>query len=143
MQALQLVLGQAGTLGSQERSAFTAALATRNISATATVLSDSPLAGDSLQDQIYALTAAPKKPSKHLGAIIGSSVGAGGALLLLTAAFMVFARGWLKKRHLQKQTAVCLKVGHCSVVLISTCPFSLLPLETHFRLWNVARNSED
>ncbi|KAL3148304.1 hypothetical protein ABBQ38_013768 [Trebouxia sp. C0009 RCD-2024] len=110
--ALQLVLGQAGTLGSQERSAFTAALATRNISATATVLSDSPLAGDSLQDQIYALTAAPKKPSKHLGAIIGSSVGAGGALLLLTAAFMVFARGWLKKRHLQKQTAVCLKEQH-------------------------------
>lgn len=135
------MLGQAGTLGSQERSAFTAAMATRNMSATATVLSDNPLAGDSLQDQIYALTTAPKKLSKHLGAIIGSSVGAGVALLLLATACMVFARGWLKKRHLQKQTAVCLKVGHCSVTF-STCPFSLLPLDS-FQTLDVSTTSED
>ena len=122
LQALQLVLGQASTLGSQQRSAFTAALASRNISATGTVLSDTPLAGDSLQDQIYALTTEPSRPNKHRGAIIGSSVGAGVALLLLAAACMVFARGWLKKRQLQQRTAVCLKVGSCPVTLISTCP---------------------
>ena len=112
MQALELVLGRADTSGSQARSAFTAALANHSMSATATVLSETPIDGDSLQDQIYALTTKFSKHRKHLGAIIGSSVGSGVALLILAGTFIVFGRGWLSKRRLQKQTAAWHKVTH-------------------------------
>ena len=103
------MLGQAVTPGSQLQSAFTTALASHNINATATVLSDTPEEDDSIQDQIYLLTTTPRG-TDHLGAIIGSSVGSGVALLLLATAFVVFGRGWLKNRRLKKQTAACRKV---------------------------------
>ena len=115
MQALELVLGRADTPGSQAKSAFTAALANHSMNATATVLSETSFEGDSLQDQIYALTTQSTKPKKHLGAIIGSSVGSGVALLVLAATFIVFGRGWLSKRRLQKQTAAWRKVTECFV----------------------------
>ena len=113
VQALQLALGQATTSGSQQRSAFTTALASHNINATATVLSDSSQEDDSIQDQIYLLTTTPEA-NGHLGAIIGSSVGAGVALLLLATAFVVFGRSCLHNRRLKKQTAACNKVMDCS-----------------------------
>lgn len=109
LQALQLVLGQVTTPGSQQRSAFTAALAKFNINATAAVLSDTPQEDDSIQDQLYLLTSSPGG-NDHLGAIIGSSVGSGVALLLLATAFVVFGRSWLKNRRLRKQTAAWRKV---------------------------------
>lgn len=77
------------------------------------MLSDTPEEDDSIQDQIYSLTITPGA-NEHLGAIIGSSVGSGVALLLLATAFVVFGRGWLKNRRLQKQTAVRDKVMDCS-----------------------------
>lgn len=110
------MLGQAITPGSQLRSAFTTALASHNINATATVLSDTLEEDDSIQDQIYLLTNTPGA-NEHLGAIIGSSVGSGVALLLLATAFVVFGRGWLKNRRLKKQTAACHKVMGCSTSL--------------------------
>ena len=110
VQALELVLGRADTQGSQQRSAFTAALANQSIAATATVLSETAFDNDSLQDQIYDLTTTPKKRNRHLGAIIGSSVGSGVAVLLLAAAFVTFGRGWLNTRRLKKQTAAWHKV---------------------------------
>ena len=112
LQALQLVLGQVTTPGSQQRSAFTAALARFNVNATAAVLSDSRQEDDSIQDQLYLLTSSPGG-NDHLGAIIGSSVGSGVALLVLATAFVVFGRSWLKNRRLRKQTAACRKVTDC------------------------------
>ena len=109
-QALELVLGRADTLGSQQRSAFTAALANHSIAATAAVQSETAFDNDSLQDQIYDLTTTPKKRTRHLGAIIGSSVGSGVVVLLLAAAFVTFGRGWLNTRRLNKQTAAWHKV---------------------------------
>lgn len=129
VQALELVLGQADTPASQARSAFTLALAIYSMTATATVLSETPVDGDSLQDQIDALTAEPSKRNRHLGAIIGSSVGSGVALLLLTAAFVIFGRGWLNKRRLQKQTAAWRKVTcRPSTALHCTCCFSFVEM---------------
>ena len=109
LQALQLVLGQVTTPGSQQRSAFTAALAKFNINATSAVLYETPQEDDSIQDQLYLLTSS-SGGNDHLGAIIGSSVGSGVALLLLATAFVVFGRSWLKNRRLRKQTAAWRKV---------------------------------
>ena len=128
------MLGQANTPGSQLQSAFTTALASHNINATATVLSDTPEEGDSIQDQIYSLTTTPEA-DEHLGAIIGSSVGSGVALLLLATAFAVFGRGWLKNRRLKKQTAAYQEVMGCSTRLQQK-PFLICYLLTALaRLW--------
>lgn len=142
LQALQLVLGRAITPGSQLQSAFTNALASHNITATAKVLSDISEEGDSIQDQIYSLTAAPAA-NKHLGAIIGSSVGSGAALFLLATAFVVFGRGWLKNRRLKKQTAACRKVVNCSTKFQQHSVVQLFKLFSCYlfsvftRLWNM------
>ena len=141
LQALQLVLGQASTPGSQRRSAFTAALATHSINATAEVLSDTPYEDDSIQDQIDFLTATPK-PNQHLGAIIGSSVGSGVALLLLAAAFVVFGRGWLKKRQLQKRTAAWRKVSVASTALEQNLALQWYVFMALFRLWAMPKTQK-
>ncbi len=110
LQALGLVLGNTGTSGSQAASAFSVAMNNHSISATASVISQTSYSGDSIQDQIYALTHVKNSSSKHLGAIVGSSVGSAVALLVLLATAAVFGRGWLKKRSLQKQAAAWRKV---------------------------------
>lgn len=109
LQALGLVLGNPETVGSQAASAFSLTMSNHSINATATVLSQTQLSGDSIQDQIYALAHVTSK-SRHLGAIIGSSVASAVAVLLLLVTAVLFGRGWLKKRHLQRQAAAWRKV---------------------------------
>ncbi|DBA72727.1 TPA: hypothetical protein ACH3X2_010123 [Trebouxia sp. C0005] len=103
--ALSLVLGNPSAAGSQAASAFSLTMSNHSINMTATVVSQSSLAGDSIGDQIYALTHSSTSTKKHLGAILGSSIGSAVALLLLLATAVAFGRDWLKQRRLQKQAA--------------------------------------
>lgn len=112
MQALGLVLGNPATPGSQQRSAFSARMISNNLNITAMVLSESQLYHDSIGDQIYALTTSSSKGSskKHVGAIVGSTVGTACALLVLLAVFAAYGRGWLRSRKLKKRAAESNKV---------------------------------
>lgn len=112
MQALGLVLGNPATPGSQQRSAFSGRMLSNNLNVTAMVLSESQLYHDSIGDQIYALTTTNSKGSskKHVGAIIGSTVGTACALLVLLAVFAAYGRGWLRSRKLKKRAAESNKV---------------------------------
>ncbi|DBB04569.1 hypothetical protein WJX77_008736 [Trebouxia sp. C0004] len=112
--ALSLVLGNPSAAGSQAASAFSLTMSNHSINVIAAVISQSPLAGDSIGDQMYALTHSSSSTTKHLGAILGSSIGSAVALLLLLATAVVFGRGWLKQRHLQKQAAARHKVQNGS-----------------------------
>ncbi|KAA6422516.1 MAG: cytochrome P450 [Trebouxia sp. A1-2] len=103
--ALSLVLGNPSAAGSPAASAFSLTMSNHSINMTATVVSQSSLAGDSIGDQIYALTHSSTSTKKHLGAILGSSIGSAVALLLLLATAVAFGRDWLKQRRLQKQAA--------------------------------------
>lgn len=119
LQALALVLGNPATQGSQQRSAFTTTMASNNLTATAMVLSENQIFNDSIGDQIYALTTPTSHGSskKHLGAIIGSTVGSASALLILLAVFAAYGRGWLRSRKLNRRAAASTKVPflpHCT-----------------------------
>ena len=105
LQALGLVLGNPSITGSQAASAFSATMSNHSINATAVVVSQASVSGDSMQDQIYALTHTVSSSRKHLGAILGSAIGSAVVLLLLLVAATLFGRGWLKKRRLQKESA--------------------------------------
>ena len=94
-------------------------MSNHSINMTAAVVSQSSLAGDSIGDQIYALTHSSSSTTKHLGAILGSSIGSAVALLLLLATAVAFGRGWLKQRRLQKQAAAWHKVNCNAAVLVA------------------------
>lgn len=119
LQALQLVLGNVATAGSQLASSFSAMLRSNGLNATASVLSEIQVADDSIGDQIDALTRkhSSSDSRKHLGAIIGSTVGSGCALLILLAVFAAYGRGWLKSRRLRHQTATVPKVCFSIIAL--------------------------
>ena len=114
VQALGLVLGSPTTTGSQERSAFSTTMASNNLNLTAMVLSETQLHNDSIGDQVYALTTSSSRSSskKHVGAIIGSTVGSACAVLILLVVFAAYGRGWLRSRKLKKQAAASSKVLH-------------------------------
>ncbi len=136
------MLGNPSAAGSQAASPFSLIMSNHSINMTATVVSQSSLAGDSIGDQIYALTHSTSSTTKHLGAILGSSIGSAVALLLLLATAVAFGRGWLKQRHLQKQTAAWHKVNlQCCCACCKRCsaasaflPLSVLLCSSHTRL---------
>ena len=128
MQALLLALGHPETAGSQAASPFSAAMRNHGMNVTASVSSETSVSGDSIQDQIYSLTTTHKSSHKHLGAIVGSSVGSAAALIILLITTFVFGHGWLKKRRLQKQAAAWHKVFTqlCCTNLSTLCLDGLL-----------------
>lgn len=122
------MLGNPSAAGSPAASAFSLTMSNHSINMTATVVSQSSLAGDSIGDQIYALTHSSTSTKKHLGAILGSSIGSAVALLLLLATAVAFGRDWLKQRRLQKQAAALHKVNlPCCCACCTRCSVPLTP----------------